>query len=949
MGQGDADETSARGAGGSTRVVLGDETLVHGAGAEAEIDAPAQIGRYRVLRELGKGGMGVVYEAHDPVLDRAVAIKLVRAGRHLRGTKARARLIREAQTIAQLSHPNVVAVFEVGTHGDELFIAMELVDGLSLRAWLTKAPRTPKEILAVLEQAGLGLAAAHESGVVHRDFKPDNVMVTPARRGVPLRVRVLDFGLARAGDLASSEASEHMHGTSAGDAPLTQTGFAMGTPAYMAPEQFVGTRVSPASDQFAFCVVAIEALAGKRPFTGGTLDELARQTHKGELDAAAMRGLPQRLAGALRRGLAREPAQRWPDMPTLLSALRDDGRRWRRALAIGAVVSATAGLALAELRAPTCPSEAELRAGLWDAHAHAELRAVFDAIGTRAAASTWAAVQGELDRRADAWIAASISGCRSASAQGECLAERRAELETAIETLHATTRAELHNALHVLEALPEPTACDTAETTSPALLEARRRLSSAQALAALGKDRAAEAELERVSVPGSADPGAAAVEAERERLRGRLLARKGDEQAAIAALEAAYFAALRSHRDPLAVVAAADLAAAGAVGYRERWQWAHHAAAALARTDLRDAAAAYDRAMCRLQRDSGALDEAADHCARALAASEGSGLVDEHIAALLELADLHTAADRLQAAHELYTEALALAERSWDAEHPGIADALDQLAHAELRLDRPERARALAERALDLRERSGDDSDPLRAKTLHVIASIELWEKHGEAARVAAARALALRRAALGEQHREVALSWYQLALAEEELGRTGDALVSMSRCAEIEEELHPLDITRIPTLRELARMAYTFGAGPKAGLEHLERAWAIVHESGVPMTHPLVKDLDHGYGETLLALGRADEGVPYLERFVADERPSPILAHVQFVLARALWMRDKSGDRGRAVEMVERAIVEIGSPRREFDVDQLAAMRAWLGDPQMRDHWREGVNWRGD
>ncbi|HWB77307.1 MAG TPA: tetratricopeptide repeat protein, partial [Nannocystaceae bacterium] len=470
---------------------------------------------------------------------------------------------------------------------------------------------------------------------------------------------------------------------------------------------------------------------------------------------------------------------------------------------------------------------------------------------------------------------------------------------------------------------------------NPALAEAHARLSSATALAALGDDARAREEL--AQAPAVDDPD---LLADLERLRGRLAMRAGDELGAVAAFERGYFAALRSDRDGLAVLAAAELAAAGAVGYRERWQWAQHAKAALARTDDHEAAAAYDRGMCTLQRDSGALDEAADHCARALA--EG-GDVEQRILAMKSLADVHTAADRLADARDLYAEALALGEASWAADHPGIADALDDLAHAELRLERAARARELAERALALRS----DDDPSLARSLHVMAAIDRWDGRYREAYDASARALALRRAALGERHREVARSWYQLALVEEDLGRFADALRSMSTCSAIEEELHPLDIARLPTLRELARMAYTFGAGPSAGLEHLERGWSIVQAAGVPLDHPLVKDLDHGYGETLLALGRGAEGVPYLERYVDDPRPSPILPHVQFVLARALWVRAADGDRARAVALVDRAIAAVGKPWRAFDIDQLEAMHAWRDEPARRDRWNEGMNWR--
>ncbi|MCA9687455.1 MAG: serine/threonine protein kinase, partial [Myxococcales bacterium] len=240
---------------------------------------PERIGRYLVLDRLGAGGMGVVYAAYDPDLDRKLALKLLHEGDR-RSERTRVRLLREAQALARVSHPNVIQVYDVGTFEDRIYIAMEFVDGLSLREWLSAENRDLRAILATFSQAGHGLAAAHQKGLVHRDFKPDNVLV--ARDG---RVVVLDFGIAHAiGDLEnehersgitearlsetrSGERSSSLQGTGplALHAELTRAGALIGTPAYMAPEQFDSRDTDARSDQFSFCVTLWEALHGERP------------------------------------------------------------------------------------------------------------------------------------------------------------------------------------------------------------------------------------------------------------------------------------------------------------------------------------------------------------------------------------------------------------------------------------------------------------------------------------------------------------------------------------------------------------------------------------------------------------------------------------------------------------------------------------------------------------
>jgi len=306
---------------------------------------PEKVDRYTIAKRIGAGAMGTVYEAHDPELDRKVAIKV------LRGAGSAERLRREAQMLAKLHHPNVVAVYDAGEHEGRTFVAMALVDGENLRAWL-RVERSVDDIVRVIRDAGRGLAAAHAAGVIHRDLKPDNIFI--ARDG---SVLVGDFGLA----FVDGERGD----AGGGDGPveLTQTGMVLGTPAYMAPEHAAGEPTA-ASDQFSLCVTAWEALYGARPFAGATFAEIQQAIEKGEL-AVGKRAVPARIRAALERGLRAKTEDRWSSLAELDAALAPPRRKWPWMLAAACVLLAGAGaFALATTRGPKCEfSLAELHLG----------------------------------------------------------------------------------------------------------------------------------------------------------------------------------------------------------------------------------------------------------------------------------------------------------------------------------------------------------------------------------------------------------------------------------------------------------------------------------------------------------------------------------------------------------------------------------------------------------
>jgi len=307
---------------------------------EALAGVPEQLGRFRVIEPLGEGGMGVVYLAEDPDLGRHVAIKLLheRTAIHSQG---RARLEREARTLAALSHPNVVHVYEIGAHDAHVYVAMEHVRGRSLRRWLQERERPWQDIVEMFCAAGEGLAAAHRAGIVHRDFKPDNVLVDPDGRP-----RVLDFGLAA----QAMEPQPTAEGEAIDLDGLTATGTVMGTPVYMAPEQHTGAPPDARSDQFSFCVALYEALFGVRPFHGDTLERLREAVLFGRITPPlGRRSIPRRVVAVVRRGLAVRPEDRHASMTDLLAELRAAAARgWQRpvlAIAAGvAVLAAVVGL-----------------------------------------------------------------------------------------------------------------------------------------------------------------------------------------------------------------------------------------------------------------------------------------------------------------------------------------------------------------------------------------------------------------------------------------------------------------------------------------------------------------------------------------------------------------------------------------------------------------------------
>ncbi|MEM6292271.1 MAG: serine/threonine-protein kinase [Myxococcota bacterium] len=365
----------------------------------ASIERGAEVGRYTVLRRLGAGGMGAVYSAYDAELDRRVALKLVTADADsVSVTKGAASLMREGRALAKLRHPNLVGVYDVGWHGPDLFVAMEQIDGVSMRRW-QREQRPVADVLSHYLQAGRGLQAAHEAGIVHGDFKPDNVMVEEGGRVV-----VLDFGLAT----RLTETTDETRG--------------MGTPAYMAPEQHLAESLTPASDQFAFCVALYEGLTGRRPFPQTTAASLA-QAVLDEAWTAPGREMPAWVWRQVQRGLAVDPRARHDDMAALLRAL--DPQIRRRNFLVGGIVGlgalVTTGAVLTGGRGDPCEGPDPLSRA-WDDSRKASLDARYDD------AAAWTRVRGRIDHFSEQWHDAWTDACRATHVdrvQSQTLLDRR--------------------------------------------------------------------------------------------------------------------------------------------------------------------------------------------------------------------------------------------------------------------------------------------------------------------------------------------------------------------------------------------------------------------------------------------------------------------------------------------------------------------------------------------
>jgi tetratricopeptide (TPR) repeat protein len=781
--------------------------------AEAPLERGTLVGRYIVLARIDAGGMGVVYAAYDPDLDRNVALKLLLArDGPMQGAEA---FLGEAQALAKLSHPNVVAVHDVGIVEGRVFIAMELVTGATLRAWLSERARPWREVLSVLRAAGQGLAAAHAAGVVHGDFKPHNVMVSEDPNGgvAGRRVRVMDFGLARR--LATRSG-----------ASFSRSEQLAGTPAYMAPEQLSGSPIDARTDQFSFCVTLWEALFGAHPFAGETLPELVANALTGSLRTLPRKvraKVPASVRRVCERGLATDPTQRWSTTESLIAAM--DRATARTRLHRRAAVGAGAALCLGAVgvvnwiderrEAAACEADGATIEEVWNERVRALVRESLVATNVGYAEVTAEKVMPWLDGYAATWRQARTAACLDAHVREVygrdvleravfCFDEHRMALEALVVELSTSDPESVEHAVPAAAGLPSVQSCRDLLLLGRLPLppsEARDEVRSVREELSRGDGLLRVARLdEALAVVTQARERAEAIAwpplVATARLReASVLQALGRYEPAEEAAGQAYFEGARVDAWDVATRAATRLIAivgTAQARHAEAVMWGEHSEVARDHAGdpsrLREAERL--EALGEVARHSGDYDRALDLHGRALAIRE-EALGGDHPE--LARSSSHVAvAYRLlgdyRRSRELHERALALQERALGPDHPDVATTLSGIALVHGETGAHEEERASLVRALEIEERALGPEHPSVAGMLNNLGNA--CRRHGDLhqARTLLERALAIQLKVVGPEHPDVAGTSSNLGITLQALGEPAEALQRYERALEIYE-----------------------------------------------------------------------------------------------------------------------------------------------------------------
>ncbi len=782
---------------GYTSVSQTEEATIEGLSgswAEPSTDASdlptgASLGRYTILQRLGAGAMGVVYSAFDPDLDRKVAIKILHARTEAVGSgeEGKLRLLREAKALARLSHPNVVAIHDVGTFGDCIFLAMEFVDGQTLGAWLKVRQRPWRECVEILIKAGEGLAAAHRGGLIHRDFKPENVVI-----GHDGRVRVLDFGLARASDdIADSVgvASLGIEASTSIKVEITTTGVLVGTPAYMSPEQHLGRAADARSDLFAFCVALYQALYGERPFEGANLSVLAANVIQGKVrPAPAGAKVPTWLRKLVLQGLSVDPKARFPSMEVLLEHLRHDPLRIRmRWLGVVAVSALGIGIAVGTFGGqtePPCQGAEQRLAGIWDEGRKEAIEAAFVATGVPYAVPAWQSTERALDAYSGGWVAMHTEACLATQVRKDqseemldlrmlCLARQRGELEALTDVFVEATPKVVENSLEGVGRLPNVASCGDLQAlreripppTDPAVRERvgriRGRLAEAKALDVAGKWALALVSA-KSALEESVEVGYLPLEADALLVLAAIQQQLGDyDEVMKSLLRAAKVAAGSRYDEAVAIAWIETIYVAGIrlASYDEAL-WAGQAAdVGIRRVEGAAADSGGPRAVLRARLD-------------------------------LNLARVHHRMKSEEAVEEA-KRALKVFENELGEAHPLVHQSLTVLALAALDRHQFEEAQGYFDRALAIARRVSGSEHPSVASVLNNYAQLELLRNKLEDAQRLARESLTIREQVLAPDHADLANSYEQIARIEFRLGHLAEAQKDFSRALEIYDQ-HP-------------------------------------------------------------------------------------------------------------------------------------------------------------
>ncbi|MFV8753816.1 tetratricopeptide repeat protein [Nannocystaceae bacterium ST9] len=891
-----------------------------------------------ILALLGTGGMGVVYSAYDPELDRKLAIKLLRFDRG-EGRTRRHRLLREAHALAQLSHSNVIAIHDVGVHEGHVWLAMEFVDGRTLGAWLGEAPRNWREILAVVVEVGRGLAAAHAIGLLHRDIKPDNVMI-----GFDGRVRLMDFGLARAENhFADGEPDERPAGVVRRPPiltlELTQAGTVLGTPAYMAPEQLLGLAIDARADQFSLCVVLWEALHGERPYVLSPRNQpipLVRRT------TPRRRGVPAWLRRVCQRGLVFDADQRWPSVAALLDALERGQarvRRWAWSIAGASVASGIAALfgagALERARAVhACEVRGDAIFEKWNDDARAELHESMNALAMPDAAATADRTIAWLDQFAEHWREAEVEVCLdhgvrevwdadSAARAHDCLAERLVEFDLLLTDLRDADVPRAHRSIQAASGL-RVDSCRNASTLrslprAPMDLRVRIPLLRAQSVRASALEQSGDLRgalaLARTTHEQAQTLGWDPLTARAGARLGRLLARDGDFEAAERTLEDSYFLADRSGAFDVRIEIAGELVEL--VGFllarpEDGLRWSRLAEAALvgwgSDEPLARASILADRGLLEYRRKN---YRATIELYEESLALEESILGPNHPKLYESLNRLGTAHDALgdsDRAVELYRRALALARATLGPSHPDIAAVLTNLGIVHCWKAEYEQGKQMLEQALAIRRAALGPDHPLVADSLNNLAFVLRRLDQNEAALAASSESLAIRERSFGPDHPDVVQGLLGLALLLEDAGQPERArALHAEALARAESSLGPAHLEVLRCLAGLARTSAALGRDEEAHAL-LERAARLVSTLAPIDDADLLTTL-LGLAELTTAYELHDAGeVIAGEALALAERADLSLATpARWYLGRALLVREPQ----RARALIEQARAE--------------------------------------
>ncbi len=903
------------------------ETVAAPAGQPGELAARTIIGRYEILYKLGEGGMGVVYAAHDTELARDVAIKLLRDDR---GGNAglEIRLQREAQAMARLSHENVVAVFDVGIHQRHVYLAMELIDGTTVAVW-AKSKRW-REVVAVYAAAGRGLAEAHAAGIIHRDFKPSNVMVD--ERG---RVRVTDFGLARAAGGEDRQASD----ADVLDASVTRDGALLGTPKYMSPEQLDRLPATERSDQFSYAVALCESISGAAPFEGKTTTALLAAIRTGRIAYPAK--APGWLRRILARALAADPAKRFASMAALLAAL-DRGRRRRTRVAVAAatlgLVGGTAALALALGRSPAgidCDRAGDRAAAAFTPAQRARISDQLPRLRPATGGATATRVIARLEAYADAVAEARVGACHATVDHGEqwtrvldlrmeCFDQRIRSLETVARALADAPTAELvdhaDGALALLAPLAVCQRGDAATLVEPPPPDRKAEVDRVE-------DALVDASVTKTRGDYAAALAAVAPIVERARassyppllaraldLEGELASLLADKRAEPALREAAEVAA--SARDDATGARAwlHLLALAGkSPDHRERYDTTLVAArAAVARTADPMLASDLDLVHGQALIAAGKYPEAETSCRRAVEAQERA-----HGASSLEVrpavacvGDAISSRADYAAARPWLERAVAIDKTILGSDHPITASDIQILCELELRVGKFDEGTALCTQSLAIRTRVfGAESDEV-AHTEKALGDILNDSGKPTDALPHIERAIAIVTMLHGSASLELASALASLGSDYDSLDRHAEAVELFQKSIAIYDKAgatdHPnLGITLI-NLEDVLISDHRYLEARAAAT----RAIAIFQNRLGP-DDPMLAFPLYALGRCALYTGHAAEAIDPLERAVKLTDPATSdptnLAGFRFALARALW--DAGRDRTRARELARLAL----------------------------------------